>query len=203
MTWKDDQEFEKNWWSNCANTYGEETKQLTYAKKMGLVAEWDYGHFPTYHLKDISVLDVGGGPTSMLLKCKGAKERVVVDPCDYPKWVENRYEYMDIDYYQAPAEQLFNVIDKNMNIFDEVWCYNVLQHTIDPEQIINNMRSVSKIIRLFEWIDEPISIGHPQLLTEERLNKALGGIGKVEQLNENGCVGKSYYGIFPTPLYKP
>jgi hypothetical protein len=58
------------------------------------------------------------------------------------------------------------------------------------------MRSYSKIIRIFEWIDEPISIGHPQLLTEEKLNKWLGGVGKVERLDESGCHGMAYYGVF-------
>ena len=33
---EDAQEFEAAWWGNCANSYGEETKQLVYARLMEL-----------------------------------------------------------------------------------------------------------------------------------------------------------------------
>ena len=196
MSWKQDQKFEKDWWSNCANTFGEELKQTVYAKKMGLVAEWDYGHYPVYDMKGISVVDVGGGPVSMLLKCKNVKG-VVVDPCDYPKWVNERYITSGIKFIQCPAEEF-----ETNKIYDEAWIMNCLQHTMDPEKIIKNMRSYSKVIRIFEWIDEPISEGHPQLLTEEKLNKWLCGQGKVEMLNESGCHGKAYYSVVPGNHYE-
>ena len=35
INWKKEQKFEKDWW-NCANTYGEEEKQLVYADT------WEY-----------------------------------------------------------------------------------------------------------------------------------------------------------------
>jgi hypothetical protein len=92
-------------------------------------------------------------------------------------------------------------IDKNMP-FDEVWIYNCLQHTIDPEKILANARASAKIIRIFEWIDEPISIGHPQLLTQEKLDKWLGGVGKVEDINQQGCHGRCYYGVFKGNHYE-
>lgn len=190
MSWKQDQEFEKNWWSNCANTFGEEQKQQVYLRKMGLVSEWDYGHFPVYDMKGISVIDVGGGPVSPLLKCKNV-EGVVVDPCDYPKWVNERYIASGIKFIQCPAEDF-----ETNRVYDEAWIMNCLQHTMDPEKIVKNMRSFSKVIRVFEWINEPISEGHPQLLTEEKLNNWFGGQGKVEQLNESGCHGTSWSGIF-------
>jgi len=196
MSWKQDQKFEKDWWSNCANTFGEELKQTVYAKKMGLIPEWDYGHYPVYDMKGISVLDVGGGPVSMLLKCKNVKG-VVVDPCDYPQWVLNRYTECGIAFVNKPAEEI-----ETNNVFDEVWCYNVLQHTMDPEKIVENMRLCSKVIRVFEWINEPVSEGHPQLLTEEKLNDWFGGQGKVEVLNESGCHGTAWSGIFAGNHYE-
>ena len=85
------------------------------------------------------------------------------------------------------------------NRYDEVWIYNCLQHTEDPEFIIKNAKRYGKIIRIFEWVNMAINNGHPQLLTEEKLNKWLGGKGKVEQLNgQANCFGKCYYGIFPS-----
>lgn len=196
MSWKDDQKWESDWWGNCTNTYHEETKQLVYAKKIGLRARFDFGHYPVYSLKGISVLDIGGGPSSILLKCEDVLGSVV-DPCDYPQWIRDRYKEAGIAYHKETGETY-----EPDSIFDEVWIYNVLQHTIDPELIIKNALSCSKIVRIFEWIEEPKSIGHPHSLSEKKLNKWLGGVGKVEQLNESGCVGKAYYGIFKGKHYE-
>jgi hypothetical protein len=199
MSWIDEQKFEIDWWGNCCNTYSEETKQLTYAQKIGLHANWNYGHYPVYNLNNISVVDIGGGPTSILLKCNGLKKGAVIDPCPYPKWVIERYKEAEIDYHITKAEN--NIFGPNY-IFDEAWIYNVLQHTDNPEKIIKNARKFSKLIRIFEWIDMPPTKGHPHELKEDKLNKWLHGKGKVKELNENGCVGKAYYGIFPVSLYE-
>lgn len=189
--------FEKNWWGTCANTYWEETKQRVYANRMGLIADMDEGKFPVYDLKGISVLDIGGGPVSLLLKTINRGFCLVVDPCKYPKWVADRYRDSEIEYGQVKGEEI-NI----KKVFDEVWIYNVLQHTEDPELIIKNARKCSKLIRIFEWIDHGTSTGHPINLTEKDLNLWLGGTGKVELLNESGCHGKSYYGIFKGNHYE-
>lgn len=190
MAWKDEQIFEKNWWGNCLNTFGEETKQLTYAKKMGFQSfSWE-GKWPVYNMQNQSVLDIGGGPVSLLLKCVNLKESFVVDPCDYPDWIIYRYREAGITFLPIKGEDL---LAKNV---DEVWIYNVLQHVDDPEKVIKNAQASGKLIRVFEWIDMPPVAGHPHELKEETLNKWLHGKGKVEQLNENGCVGRAYYGVF-------
>lgn len=190
MAWTDDQAFESNWWGLCTNTYHEETKQLVYAKRMGLFPEMVEGKYPVYDLKGKTVLDVGGGPVSLLLKCVNVKG-TVVDPCTYPTWVSVRYAEAGIDYKKVPAEDMVF-----RDRFDEAWCYNVLQHVKDPQQIIQNMKDYAKVIRLFEWVNMPVSDGHPHTLTEDKLNEWLGGEGKVETMNESGCKGDAYYGIF-------
>jgi 2-polyprenyl-3-methyl-5-hydroxy-6-metoxy-1,4-benzoquinol methylase len=205
--WHEAQEWEKNWWGNCTNTYNEETKQITYAQKMGLRASSDYGKYPVYNLEHKSILDIGGGVVSLLLKCKNFK--LWRDPLDSyclvsdpildaaPSWVKERYDSAGIAYTSQKAETL---VPESYKTFDEVWIYNVLQHTENPGKIIANARKAGKLIRIFEWVDMPPEPGHPQVLTEVLLNKWLHGEGKVEQLNENGCVGKAYYGIFPANL---
>jgi hypothetical protein len=191
MTWNDDQEWERQWWNFCCNTFGEETKQLGYAKRMGLVAKEVFGHYPVYDLGGASVLDIGGGPVSLLLKCVNFKNSVVVDPCDYPEWVEERYAQCEIEYLKIAGEKI-----RFDRVFSEVWCYNVLQHVQNPEKIIKNAKKYGKIIRIFEWVNMKKSIGHPQELKEYLLNEWLGGIGKTEQLAEGGLHGLAYYGIF-------
>lgn len=194
------QEWEEDWWGDCASTYHEETKQFVYARLMGLQFEWG-GPGPRIDLKGKSVLDIGGGPVSMLLKTKNKGDCLVVDPCDYPDWVKERYDYCDIRYSKQPAE---NILTEGFGskVFDCCWIYNVLQHTIDPEKIIQNARKVSKIIRIFEWIDTGTSIGHPHELKEDKLNKWLGGMGQTKELNESGCVGRCFYGIFRGDHYE-
>jgi hypothetical protein len=190
MSWEDDQEFERAWWGDCTNTFTEETKQLTYAYKMGLTCYSNNGKWPCYNLEGKSVIDIGGGPVSMLLKCENRGFCKVADPCDFPTWVVNRYTESQIAYIHTAAEELL------WGESDEVWIYNVLQHTQDPELIIKNARNLAPVIRIFEWIDLPPHEGHPQELKEEDLNKWLGDTGTTEWLNENHCYGRAYYGVF-------
>ena len=58
-----DFDFEKNFWNNCTNTFNEEVKQYSYATHMGLtVSKYNIIIEPK------RILDIGGGPCSMLLK---------------------------------------------------------------------------------------------------------------------------------------
>jgi len=183
------QEWEKNWWGTCQNTYGEETKQIVYAQKMGLEVYND-GSSPFNIRTNKKIMDIGGGPVSMLLKTK--TKGIVIDPCDYPSWVAKRYRCAGIHYCKIKGEDYAPLgID-----VDEVWIYNVLQHVENPEKIINKARKAAPIIRLFEWINIGIDEGHPHTLTRENLDKWLGGYGRTEFLNESGCIGECYYGVF-------
>jgi hypothetical protein len=187
-----DDSFERAFWGNCVNTYGEETKQLVYADRMQLAPYHD-GRSICIDLGGRTVIDIGGGPTSLLLKCKNLGEgSTVIDPTDYPEWVHARYREASIyERYGMKGEQLH--LNEN---FDEAWIYNVLQHVDDPALIVANARRAAKIVRLFEWIDLPPHPGHPHMLTESMLSEALGGPGTVETMNESGCVGRAFYGVW-------
>ena len=160
---------------------------------MGLRPHHD-GRSPyNFDLNGRSVLDIGGGPVSLLLKCTNVKQAMVADPCDYPQWVKLRYNEAKILYRRISGEEI------DFTNYDEVWLYNVLQHTQDPEKIIRNAQRAGRVIRIFEWIETSINEGHPHSFTEAQFNDWLGGEGKVETLNgqANGW-GKCYYGIFQT-----
>jgi len=188
--WKRAQEWEREWWSNCANTYGEEEKQLLYADRMGLVA-FHNGKSPyNFDISGASVIDLGCGPCSLLLKCVNRGACKAVDPLLFPAWVSLRYRDAGIRYERGQAE---HITDTG---FDEAWLYNVLQHTEDPALVIQRARRAARIVRLFEWLGIADGTGHLHVLEEEQLNIWLGGEGKVEQLSERGCYGSAYYGIF-------
>lgn len=196
-------EWEKDWWQDCTSTLYEEQKQLVYARLMGLTFSHE-GPGPRIDLQGKSVLDIGGGPVSMLLKTKNRGNSLIVDPCDYPEWVTARYMANgDLRLWKAKGEDIMDNMEiQNGKTFDEVWIYNCLQHTVSPKKIIENARRISKIIRIFEWIDVKKTIGHPQELKEEKLNKWLGGVGQTKQLNESGCIGRAYFGIFKGNYYE-
>ena len=191
MTHAEDQEFERKWWGTCQNTYGEETKQLVYARLMGLEFSHDGNSPYSIDMQGKSVLDIGGGPSSLLLKCRNLKDGYIIDPCLYPSWVSERYRAARIKYARGKGELIGNFD------VDEVWIYNVLQHVIDPEKIIKNAKVAAPVLRIFEWIDIPPHEGHPHLLTATDLNIWIDGIGQSGQLNGEGeCYGRYYAGAF-------
>lgn len=190
--------FELQYWGDCTNTYDEESKQYVYARLMGLKRAGF-----SFDASSKSVIDIGGGPVSMLLKCVHRGELcVVVDPLmnRYPSWVRDRYRTADIASIGATGE---NVVDALMlkpdacNKFDEAWIYNCLQHVEDPAWIISNARALAPVLRIFEWINIPAHEGHPHTLTREKLDEWIGGTGNVIKLDgESGCYGEAYYGVF-------
>jgi hypothetical protein len=194
MSWIEDQEWERQWWGDCTNTFAEETKQITYAHRMGMIMRPDISHWPRYELQDQSIIDIGGGPTSLLLKCDYSKRSVVADPCTYPRWVMDRYQLKGIEFVQMQGERLIELFEEDE--FDEAWMYNVLQHTFNPELIIKNAKKISKCVRIFEWINIPPCPGHPSELKEHLLAEWLGGKGEVACPNENGCNQMAFYGVF-------
>ena len=195
FTREEDQAFERDWWKDCANTFGEEVKQLTYAYRMGLeVVDDGSGHWPVYDMAGKSVLDLGGGPTSILLRCRNFDRALVVDPCEYPDWVAQRYAAHGIEVMRMNAEDFPAVVNR----YDEAWFYNVLQHTENAAGIVEAARSSAKVVRCFEWLDTLSLLGHPTTLTERGMNEWLDTRGTVEWLDGyNGCYGNSYSAVTP------
>lgn len=189
------QDYEADWWGDCTNTFSEEAKQITYAYHMGLVNVPDgyTGRWPSYDLGGRSVVDLGGGPTSLLLKTTNTGPCAVVDPCDYPQWVGRRYATKGVAYFREPAETW-----RSAQRFDECWIYNVLQHVEDPEAVIATARLHASTLRIFEWINTPPSLGHPHTLTVELLDEWIGGQGEWQFFDgsSNGVYGQAYYGAF-------
>jgi len=179
--------FERNYWGDCTNTFMEEQKHFVQARLMGIKINGC-----SLDAMGKRILDIGGGPVSMLLKTQNLAFGMVCDPITYPAWVYERYRAKGIICLIQSGEHVISFG------WDEVWIYNVLQHCMDPKKIIDNARKAAPLIRIFEWIDFPPHQGHPQMLTESALNSWLGGTGVVKNLAEPGLHGKSYSGVFRT-----
>lgn len=178
-TWEKAQSSEAHFWGNCTQTFVEEQKQFFYATRMKLP-------FVDYPLSSIdfqgkSVIDIGAGPTSLLLKSHNYSRAVVVDPLmdTFPAWVRDRYTSVGIETLSIGGED----IDTSMK-FDTAIEYNCLQHVRDYELILYKMKRIAKTVRVVEWLNVPSDELHPHVLTKEVLDKCLGSKGMVEQVHE-------------------
>ena len=198
--WKaENDQYEKPWWGDCVNTADEEVKQLDVAKYMGLETVPGYigGNF---NLRGKSVLDIGGGPISLLLKSQNRGRSVVVDPCSFPTWVHDRYKAANIEYIQMMGEE----IPSELGEFDEVWVYNVLQHAMDPEKILQVAKDHGKVVRVFDWVNTQPTPGHPNTLTKNMLDQILEVWGQTVDLTYyNKTVQTAYYATVNKEDLKP
>lgn len=160
----DDYSHELHYWDSPINQWVEMGRHYVYAEKMGIPVEnyW-------FRVYGKSILDIGGGPCSMLLQTWDADVAIVADPCDYPQWVEARYTKRAIILLKERGENLPWIYRH----WDEAWIYNVLQHVDDPEAVIHSARRCAKKVRIFEWVDIPPYDGHPHMLTKKDLDSWL------------------------------
>jgi glycosyltransferase involved in cell wall biosynthesis len=158
--WESAQEWESNWWGNEENGRweGERVKQTTYARLMGIPEDFDMG--------TASIVDIGAGPMSMLLRVKTSGYKTAVDPLKVPIWVEARYIKNSIVFKNAPAETWRGSLKH-----DEAWLYNVLQHVEDPIKVLETAKESADTIRLFEW-RVGLSEGHLHMITEQMIRDA-------------------------------
>ena len=116
------------------------------------------------------ILDVGGGPKSLLLNTVGAGFSVVMDPVDYLAYIPNLKELFDSKKIQF---RCCTIEDSNRSEnFDEVWCYNVLPHTSTPNEFLSSLILKVKdggILRIMEPMHEPYE-HHPTKVTSDILN---------------------------------
>jgi hypothetical protein len=57
---------------------------------------------------------------------------------------------------------------------DEVWLFNVLQHVIDPDELIANMKRCADVIRYFEPVNMETSTHHPHGFTMDDFTRWFG-----------------------------
>jgi SAM-dependent methyltransferase len=197
-------ETEAKYWQgplkNCYDrvAFEEVLKQSMYSREMGLLD--DYGDvYGDFDLSGKSVIDIGAGPWSMLLRSYNAKWRIAVDPIDWPPSVRRRYAAYKIEFLQKGGEDVGNLL-----VADEVWLYNCLQHVTDPMLVLENAKKICKKIRIFEWLYIPTDICHPHFLTPELLFKGLKGTvaekSNIKRMTEYQNNADAFIGIFCTEL---
>ena len=185
---KEEYKFEADYWGNCANTLDEDIKQFLYAKAMGIPKNSAY----EFTVGGRRILDIGGGPSSMLLKVIDHGGSKVIDPIEWPAWTVDRYKSHNIEFNQKTGEEI------EETGWDEVWIYNCLQHVIDPQIIIENAKKAAPVLRIFEWLDIPAHDGHPHELKKEKLDEWIGQSGQVSNVSTG-----AYNDYFDSNLLAP
>jgi 2-polyprenyl-3-methyl-5-hydroxy-6-metoxy-1,4-benzoquinol methylase len=198
-THEEAQHEELAFWGTPGAELGEQLKQLTYAKYLKLDFIHDGSSPYVIDKTGLNIMDIGGGPVSLLLKTI-ANKKLVVDPCGFPEWVDGRYKANGVQLQHKDGETLNRI--NNRSIYDEVWMYNVLQHTDDPKKIFENIYKVLKpggTFRFLDWIDTPTNVAHPISLSYNDLSAWLSNYDQPllqTDINENGAVGTIAYGVF-------
>lgn len=201
--WTEVQKHESEYWGNCLNfrTWGEFVKGEMYGREMGLFDDYGDGH-GEFAMRGRSVLDVGGGPVSMTLRCWASGHLVVVDPCQWPDSVDRRYRRYGIKFIQARGEEL-DTLTLPDTLYDEVWLYNTLQHVEDPAKVVKN--ALARVapggkFRIFEWCYIPADDCHPHVLTPDCLLNWLTGTRilqvRIPRLKEFWSDATAFCGVF-------
>jgi len=188
QVWAEAQIWEKNWWTTCRGQHPNEIVKNDFVSKMMFLHEGT---------PDKSVIDIGCGPLSLLLRYP-VKSGAALDPVYYDD-LEIAYQAKNIKRIVKCGEELDPLVD---GTYDEAWIYNCLQHVKDPVKIIENALSVAKTVRIFEWTYIPPYTGHLHELTPAMLAKPFTTAGwytlmtTTGFLNHDDLNGNYFMGIF-------
>ena len=194
--WLGHQEDERKFWAYDKNVSYGQVKEQAYVPFLGLDK---LRKGPYFDLKGMSILDIGGGPVSLLLRCVNFSKGVVLDPCTFEDWILERYKKNDIEFIKHKAEDW-----EPSQMFDEVWIYNVLQHVQDPDKVVAMAKRAARKIRVFEWRETPLTGGHPHTFTTEDFDRLFGKRGNARNVTKDDMLydlihnteEKFYWGVF-------
>ena len=115
----------------------------------------------SFDLENRSVLEIGPAKVPGLYFCKNYSHSYIIEPLTFAETEEQFKDRSDITFIRDPAETCA------FPDIDEVWLFNVLQHVINPNLIIERCKQHAKIIRFFEPIDTSCDIAHPHTFNIE------------------------------------
>jgi len=143
-----------------------------------------------------NIIEIGCADFPALLFCDPLLPCAIVEPM--PSSILKRIcENTGITLYTETIEQL----DPLYIYGQEAWLFNVLQHTIDPEEIIETLQTYARCIRYFEPIDTAITDYHPHSFTKDDFDRWFPGVNKYYNETTNACFhdGPCCYGVWNNP----
>jgi hypothetical protein len=165
--WQQAQAAEREYWyprdaRTLASRRAEEVERHAWiAELLGITPEAVAGR---------SVLDIGGGPqpivawTTLPLAARSLVDPMQISDEDVAKWPDG------LDWQCGTAETCIGAA------VDEVWGYNVLQHVQSPTLVLTVAKAMAdRVVRWFEWTNQPVSVVHPHVITEALFGEAFHG----------------------------
>lgn len=195
--WELAQQFEREYWypGGCTS-HGERraTERETQA--------WYAGLLYLEHATPASVLEIGAGPQGLLARyAPNALDKIAVEPL--------RLTFADRDAYIRANTQLVEMPielwhERNrFDDFDEVWMTNVLQHVEDPELVLRIVRThARRRVRVFEWVDEPVSVVHLHSLRGSQIAAAFADFDVEHHTEGLAGAGVNYRQAFVATVYR-
>lgn len=147
-----------------------------------------------------TIIEIGCADVPALYYCKGFARGIVVEPMPSDILIElARCTDPFLQIVTLPAEHF------DFPECDEIWLFNVLQHVIDPDVIINKAKAAAKVIRFFEPINDHIDVCHLHSFTLDYFKGHFGDCvihyedhkGRVQGFHEHECA----YGAWINPKY--
>lgn len=186
--WASAQKWERSWWLTARHMHAiEQAKNGTVAKLLLIDGGTPYR----------TVIDIGCGPLSLLLRVPTARGSVALDPLVFDD-LEAAYEARGVRRLVKCGEDL-TPADGH---WDEAWIYNCLQHVKSPDAVLRAAMAVADTVRIFEWTHLPPYEGHLWELTPELLATpfARGGWSVLQSatgwLDHDGLNGTYFAAIF-------
>ena len=133
---------------------------------------WYAGLLRLADAQPASVLEIGAGPQGLVTRYGGGARKVAVEPMPLAFADVDGYARAGATLCQMPIER-WHALNEGEH-FQEVWMTNVLQHVINPALVlwIATAHALERI-RIFEWVDEPISTVHLHSLRATEIDEGL------------------------------
>ncbi len=175
--------FELEFWVNLS-------KSIDLNTLRSIEDTWKIDNFPELRDRKGKGLDLGSGPLSVF---EGSKNNIIaVDPLmdEYNKICEKS---SNIKYLKADGENL-PFKDKE---FDYVYCCNVIDHTPNPEKMVNEMKRLAKDKIYFQVnFDYDLSPCHYGLWNEQIVDKHFGDLKQIFKKIIEGKEQKLFWAIY-------
>lgn len=124
-------------------------------------------------LENLDICEIGPADFPALSYCENvSKGSVIIEPLP-----SSFLKLTPFNIITTPAE------DAEYDV-DEVWLMNVLQHVINPYQIVERAKKQAKVIRFFEPVNYGVNDCHPWNLTMEMFNQWFPGVVKYYPPNQ-------------------
>lgn len=142
--WQSAQEGEATWWAGVAATgyNGQNPEEfIARGQRESMLQALGFLGAAPEDFADAFVVEFGSGPAG-IVEYLHSRRRIAIEPL-YPKYRE-MYPHLassGVEYISIPAESRSSLPD---GCADLVVCYNMLDHVLDPEKVMEQVARVAK-----------------------------------------------------------